>query len=200
VQTPEGLNIVVWDSEIKNVIDGTNVTWTTFNKMGTSVACLYDYRSGDYKVYMDDNLSELSKRLLEADLCVGFNVSGFDIPLQINDPMNKLQFKAEQLKVFDLLYYSRKAVGWTPSTRFPSGLKLDDHLEGTFGKKDMKTAHGSQAPLMWQEGRIGELISYCLADVRREKMLFEHVWAGQPVITQTHGERFLESPRKVLGL
>lgn len=186
--------------EIKNVIDGTNVTWTTFNKMGTSVACAYDYACGDYKVYMDDNLSELSKRILEADMVVGFNITGFDLPLLMNDPMNKLQFKTEQVKHFDLLYYSRKSVGWTENGRFPSGLKLDDHLEGTFGKKDMKTAHGSEAPLMFQQGRIGELISYCLADVKREKMLFEHVWAGQPVITQTHGERFLESPRKVLGL
>lgn len=200
MQTLEGRNIVVWDAEIKNTIDGKEITWKDFGKMHTSVACLYDYRDGDFKVYMDDNLSELSKRLLEADLCVAFNCLGFDIPLLINDPMNKVQFTMEQLKVYDLLFYSRKSVGWTESARFPTGLKLDDHLEGTFGTENMKTAHGSEAPLMWQQGRIGELVSYCLADVKREKKLFEHVWAGQPVITKTHGERFLESPRVALGL
>ena len=83
--------------------------------------------------------------------------------------------------------------------QFPRGLKLDDHLLGTFGKEHMKTESGADAPIFYQQGKMGKLISYCLADVKREAKLFKHVWDDKHVNTATHGMRLLRDPKERLN-
>lgn len=189
----EGKPIVVFDLEIKNVIGQNGVTWSTYGKMGISVGCAFDYRSMDYLVFMDDNIQELRELLAKANLIVGFNIVGFDLPLIASS--TKVVEKNPDLEIYDILYWSRKSTGWDGSNKFPQGLKLDEHLEGTFGKENMKTANGAEAPKMWQNGEIGKLTSYCLADVKREKMLFEHIVKGLPVKTKAHGEKIIQLPK-----
>lgn len=200
-----GRNIVVFDLEIKNVIGQNGVTWDTLDQMGISVGCLFDFKTLEYQVYMDDNLTELGERINQADLVVGFNILSFDLPLlsaTLLHPSQEQPFRIRpNLAVYDILYWSRVSVGWNPDdplSRFPSGLKLDDHLLGTFGPALMKTADGAQAPVFYQEKKLGRLISYCLADVNREAKLFKHIWGGLPVRTKTHGEKILKHPKDVL--
>lgn len=182
-----GLNIVVFDCEIENDVDGTMVTWDRKDLMGFSVGCLFDYKTGDYGVYFKEDIQRFADRLNSADLIVGFNILGFDNDL-IRAQGGKLKSDSE-LNHYDLLYYSRLAMGWTPSQRFPKGMRLDDHLQATFGKENMKTEDGAMAPKMWRDGRKGEVVSYCLADVKREKMLFEHVFNYGWAKTEMHGKR-----------
>lgn len=197
-----GQNIIVFDAEIKNEIDGKNVTWSTHEKMGVSVAVAYDYLTGDFNTYMDDNLGELVERIEQAEMVVGFNTLGFDIPLlsatRIFGPNGGELPKKEVRKdnSYDILYWSRKATGWNETARFPSGLRLDNHLEAMFGIK--KTEDGANAPIFWQQGKLGRLISYCLADVAREKRLFEHIWTHGWVKTQAHGQRTVTKPQEIL--
>lgn len=183
----EGKNIVVFDCEIENDVDGTLVTWDRKDLMGFSVGCLYDYLTGDYHVYFKADIGRMADRINRSDLCVGFNILGFDNPLIRAQGGDLLPDEA--LKHYDILEESRKAIGWTPAQRFPKGMRLDDHLLATFGPDFMKTEDGALAPKMWRDGRHGEVVTYCLADVRREKTLFEHVvrkgWAATP----THGQR-----------
>lgn len=181
------MNYVVFDLEIKNVIDGKLITWDDHGKMGISVGCAFDSKTGRYSAHMDDNLPELVELLEAADVVVGFNIEGFDIPLLEATIGRKLNLK----NVYDILYWSRRSIGWMPADRFPTGLKLDDHLEGTFGKDGMKTAHGAEAPLMFQRGEIGRLTSYCLADVAAELRLFQHIQEEKSVKTATHGSRMI---------
>lgn len=194
--TPEGLNIVVYDCEIKNVIDGKNITWNDHDKMGLSIACLYDYADGDFKTYFQDDVQALAGRLNDAHLVVAFNQIGFDNKL-VRACGGDLKPDSE-LKNFDMLIESRRAMGWTQRDRFPAEMKLDDHLENMFGIA--KTEHGSQAPLMYQEGKMGELVSYCLADVRREKMLFDHIWQYGWVSTKAYGMHFVDYSRLFAAL
>jgi hypothetical protein len=186
-----GKNIVVYDTEIKNVVDGIKVTWGTKNLMGISVACLFDYLTGDYQVYFDKDVEQLAHRLNAADLVVGFNTTGFDNDV-VRSNGGKSLWDDEKLKNWDILEHSRRSTGWTPKDRFPSGMKLDDHLEATFGEQFMKTADGADAPLMFQRGEIGKLTSYCLADVRREKTLFEHIVQHGWVKTKMHGQKHID--------
>lgn len=181
-----GKNFVVYDLEIKNEIDGVNVTWKTKDKMGLSVGALFDYRTGDYSVYFEENAPELAERLNEADMIIGFNTVDFDNELlRVHAPKLK---PAEELKNFDMLVASRKACGGG----FLKGLKLDDHLLGTFGEDFMKTGHGAEAPKWWQQGLKAKVTSYCIADVRREKTLFEHIIEHGWVITPTHGQKKID--------
>lgn len=182
-----GKNIVVFDCEIENDVDGKTVTWDRKDLMGFSVGCLYDYRTGDFGVYFKEDIQRFAARLNEAALIVGFNILGFDNEL-IRKQGGDLKPDSE-LSHYDLLEQSRLAMGWRPGDRFPSGMKLDDHLKATFGDHMMKTEDGALAPKMWRDGRRGEVVSYCLADVRREKMLFEHVAEHGFATTHAHGRK-----------
>lgn len=169
--------------------------------MGISVAVVFDYLDCEYKIFCEDNLGLLITLLNRADMIVGFNIGGFDLPLIYatkphGDRLNK------NLPTYDMLEYSRLSIGWRPGNKFPTGLKLDNHLEGTFGTSFMKTENGANAPIFWKQGKYGEVINYCLGDVKREKTLFEHVWKGLPVKcvadgVQTHGSRKLPPPQPV---
>jgi hypothetical protein len=189
-RSPMGQNIVCFDLEIKNIIDGKEITWNDHDKLGISVGVAFDYLTGEFKVFMDDNIEGLVSLLNRADIVTGFNITGFDIPCL--NATCKAKFTNEKA-VYDLLYFSRVASGWRPGDPYPRGMKLDDHLRQTFGEEFMKTSHGEEAPKMWQSGRLGELISYCIDDVKRECFLFEHVYANCAVKTE-HGFRKLIHP------
>lgn len=185
-------NIVVYDCEIKEPIgsvkNGTKIGWQSHELMGISVACTFDYETGDYDVYMDDNIELLAERLNRADLIVGFNHMAFD-----NQLLRKsgLALKPDsELKNYDILFHSRKAAGGG----FLKGLKLDDHLRHMFGPQLVKTYNGADAPIFWQERKLGKLISYCLADVRRTRLVFEHIYLHGVVSTEAHGTRQVWSP------
>ena len=191
--TPHGLDIVVYDLEIKTPIDGVNVTWDQHERMGISVGCALDYLTGDISVYFEKDIPRLVERLNRASLVVGFNTVGFD-NLLLRRCGHKLA-PDDALFNYDILIHSRQAVGWTPGSRnFPKGMKLDNHLEAMYGEKLMKTGHGELAPKLYQSGQLGELASYCVADVRREAMVFENIWTRGFVATLSHGVRFLEHP------
>src|SRR5690606_29369769 len=102
-----GKNIVVFDLEIEEEIDGTNVTWTTFDKMGMSVGCLYDYMTDDYHVFLREDIEEMALRINTSAVAVGFNTKGFDMSL-IN-ALSKTKIR-EDLKHYDMLIESRKSI------------------------------------------------------------------------------------------
>jgi len=188
---PHGRNIVVYDLEIKRPIEG-EVTWDRHDLMGISVGVAYDYLTSEFRVFMDDNLASLGALLKRASIVSGFNIISFDNRL-LNATL-KTDLHLDE-KSYDLLVESRKAAGWTPEKPFPKSMRLDDHLRHTFGEAYVKTANGAEAPLMWQNQELGRLISYCIDDVKRECMLFEHVWDGKPVMTPVHGKRTLDRAR-----
>lgn len=188
-----GMNIVVFDLEIKEPIVG-EVTWERKDLMGISVGVLYDFMTDEFKVYMDDNLAELSNRIHTADLVSGFNIIDFDVPL-LNATLAPHGVQPIQPKIYDPLYWHRQVLG---GNKFTKGLKLDDHLLGTFGKEHMKSGNGADAPIWWKQGKLGRLISYCIDDVKRETKLFSHIWQGKPVITPLNGSNILKSPYEVL--
>lgn len=187
-QSPLGKNIVVFDLEIKNVIDGQNITWADHAKMGISVGVAYFFKTDEFKVYLDDNVKELAEELNNADIVSGFNIVHFDLPLLKATTGIK---SPEPSQVYDLLVESRVA---GTIDKFSKGMRLDDHLSGTFGQMFKKTEDGAQAPIMFQNGHHGRLISYCIADVKREMMLFDHVYRGNAIRTLNHGWRRLRDP------
>src|SRR3990167_9037441 len=194
--SPEGHNVIVFDCEIKNEIDGKNIGWRDFGRMGHAVSSLYDYRSGDYCIYFDDNLDRMVERINEADLVVGFNIVEFDLPLIAVSA--KAQLRPDiAMNCYDMLPVTRRSTGWRAG-RFPSGMKLDDHLLAMYGTAGMKSGHGANAPNLWQEKKLGELCSYVLRDVNREKALFESAWYAGQFATPTHGIKEVERPQMML--
>jgi hypothetical protein len=165
-----GKNVVVFDAEIKKPIEECSRGWDSHDEMGISVACMFDYVTMRYRVFMDDNIVELVQRMnIPGTLIVAFNQLHFD---------NKLIRAAgldlkpdDELRNYDMLVESKQALC---AGKYEKGFKLDDHLR-MLGLP-VKTANGALAPIMWKEKQYGTLIDYCLNDVYVEKTLFEHIW------------------------
>lgn len=197
IEDLQGLNVVIHDAETINAVPGPHptqerqMTWNDLDAMGISVAALFDYRDMEYKVYMKDNLAALAQRLNTADMVVGFNVKKFDHALY---RANGLPLKPEnELRTYDIYEESIKALGWKEGDARPSSMRLNDHLRSMFGEDAVKIADGLEAPTMYKEGRIGELITYCISDVFREKRVFEYICTYGLVITP-NGTKHVRHP------
>lgn len=211
------MKITVFDLETKNkpgklkkgVLEaGADCGWGEKDKMGISVGISFDYTSGEYKTYLDDNVMELWELLVDSDMITGFNIVNFDIPLVAAQVINllgpgateKINRMAQELvsKSYDIFPVSKEGAGVT--NPFTPGFKLDNHLELMYPHL-MKTADGSEAPAMYKEGRMGELISYCIADVHRERLMFEHCWYAGWLMTKAHTDKYnIRRPQNQLGV
>lgn len=169
-----GKNIVIFDLEICKTIEQCSRGWAPHDEMGVSVACAYDYRSCRYRIFMQDNVTELVERLNEpGTLVVAFNHIGFDNKVLRATPGIKVKLKPDSdLRNYDMLLVSRKGAG-VGMERSP-GFKLDDHLRAM--GLPMKTANGAEAPIWWQAGKVGTVVDYCLNDVAVERLLFEQFY------------------------
>lgn len=177
-------DIVVYDLEIKkairsrgeDIIPGIQYCegWNDHKGMGVSVLCAYDYASGRYRVFCEDNLSEFAD-LVKGKLVVGFNHIRFDNSVCLLGEGIEVGVEAQ----YDVLQAVWKASGlgpvFSPSTH--GGFKLDDCARVNLGKQ--KTYNGALAPIAWQRGRIGTVIDYCLEDVRLTKLLFDMALNGE---------------------
>jgi hypothetical protein len=190
-------NCVVFDLEIKNPI-ATKEDWKKYAKMGISVGCSYDFSTGEYGVYMDDNLQELVDLINGSSLVTGFNIQEFDLPLlRATAELMKLNplKPDDEIFVYDIYRESKIGAG---ADKYAKGFNLDAHLKATFGEHFLKTAHGSEAPVMWQNHKYGKLVDYCLADVHRERMLFEHIWYNGSVKV-TGMPHLVKRPQVIMG-
>ena len=161
--------------------------WRDFANMGVSVTGVYDYGERRYRVFCKDNLAELAKLIAERDLCVGFNSIPFDNALLLASQWPTPPAE----KSYDLLRETWLADGLGPEFKYPShiGYSLDQICEGNFGMR--KSGNGAFAPVLWQQGRIGEVIDYCLNDVRMTKAFFDCVMRGDTITSPVTGKDLL---------
>ena len=135
---------------------------------GISVICAYDYTSGRYRVFMQDNFAEFVRLAAGADAVIGFNSLSFDDGVCA---ANGLAVKT----TYDLLVELWRSVGLGPKFVYPThaGFSLDATAKGN--GLGGKTGHGALAPIQWQRGEIGQVVDYCLEDIRQTKALIDKV-------------------------
>lgn len=168
---------LVYDCEIIKGILGKNerpvegveycAGWRDFPNMGISVIGAYDYWDDRYRVFCDDNFDEF--KVLAAERSpVSFNGIAFDDQLC---RANGIPVTTE----YDLLVETWAAAGLGPEFRYPShtGYGLDAICE--FNALGRKTGNGALAPVLWQQGKHGQVIDYCLQDVRLTVRLLDLV-------------------------
>ncbi len=149
---------IVFDIETSNIFQ--DVGSNNPADLDLSVICIYDYAEDSYKSYLQKDLLELWPIIEQADVLITFNGEHFDIPL-----LNKYYSgDLTKLKSVDLLKEMQKSAG--------RRMKLDQIAEGTLGVK--KSGHGLDAIRWWREGKVDEVIKYCLDDVRITKDLYEY--------------------------
>lgn len=182
------MNAIIYDCEIIKAIPNKDRTqqegiaycggWRDFSNMGISVIGAYDYVEDRYRVFCADNSKEFAELCNARDLCVGFNNIPFDNQLiRSSSPW----LSPTDANCYDLLIEIWASVGLSSEFNYKThgGYGLDAVCEKNFGTK--KSGSGALAPVLWQQGKTGEVIDYCLNDVRLTKQLFDAVLTGAPI-------------------
>ncbi|PIX62618.1 helicase [Candidatus Uhrbacteria bacterium CG_4_9_14_0_2_um_filter_41_50] len=148
---------VVLDIETKNTFQDVGGYFT--DKLQISVVCAYFYETDTWESFTEETLGDLFKKLERCDGIIGYNTIGFDCPVMNN------YYPGDLLKVpqIDLLAKINETLGFR--------IKLDDVAGATLGTK--KSGHGLLAVQWWKEGRVQDVIDYCMQDVKVTKEVYE---------------------------
>ncbi|MDR3044514.1 MAG: DEAD/DEAH box helicase [Desulfovibrio sp.] len=134
--------------------------WNRADRMGVSVAVLYDAADDSYTPYEQDAVPEMLDRLRAADLVVGFNISRFDYA--VLSPF--APYDLHTLPTLDMLTKVKDRLSYR--------ISLDNLAQATFGTP--KSADGLQALQWWKEQRLDLITAYCRKDVEITRALFLH--------------------------
>jgi DEAD/DEAH box helicase domain-containing protein len=148
---------VVLDIETQNTFDDVGGYFT--DKLKVSVVCAYFYETDTWESYLEKDLPRLMKQLEGAERIIGYNSIGFDMPVLNNYYVGDL-LKIPQLDMLAQIY---KSLGYR--------IKLDAVAAATIGTR--KSGHGLQAVQWWKEGKIDDIITYCMQDVKVTKEVYE---------------------------
>ncbi len=130
------------------------------DKLGVSVACAYDSKTDQFLTFRENELKSGLFPLLEDRLVIGYNIRGFDLHV-----LASYGLEYRDLDVFDIMY----DIEAITRQRF---LKLEYLARGTLGEG--KSADGLQAIEWWKQGKVDEIIKYCLQDVKVTRDLFNY--------------------------
>lgn len=179
----EPINGLIYDCEIVKCIPSGNLEpglqycdgWTDFANMGISCICCWDLLEDMPRIFLGDNLQEFQALANLRHLIVGFNSISFDDSL----------CSANGLKIetnYDLLCEVRIASGqpplYTPGKTRP-GYSLNNLALANLSIA--KSGSGELAPKLWQQGKFGEVIDYCMRDVVLVKKLLQLKQLRDPV-------------------
>ena len=137
--------------------------------MQISCVCAYDFTEARYRVFTNLNLFE--ECVKKHDYIIGFNNKRFD-----NKVLAANGIYLDEMYNYDILEEIWIGLGFDPDKftwKTHAGYGLNAMCKLHFGIE--KTGHGALAPVLWQQGRIGEVIDYCINDIKMTKMLFEHI-------------------------
>ena len=167
------MNIVVFDVETKELAPRGDPTERELGAIGISVACAFDYLTGEYSAYMQDNLGALWWRLTQADLVVGFNIRRFDVPVLFWPLYEALgsggeapeivdQFEETKALVLSKCYdiYEESKLG-ARAGKYDRGFRADDHLRAIWGhpSRQDRQRHGRPPPVQGgEDGRAHQLL------------------------------------------
>lgn len=172
---PPRFSALVYDVETKRCLPGSGdwargldhcKGWTDYKGMGISVVAAYDFLNDAYMVFMDDNLHKFQNLIDQREYVIGFNSLRFDDCLCAAHGV-------EVTTSYDLLAEIRAAVKGMPKVETMGRRAYNLELLSQVNLGGGKFGTGAMAPMLWQRGRIGTLISYCLRDVQVTKALFD---------------------------
>ncbi|MDR2892900.1 MAG: DEAD/DEAH box helicase [Deltaproteobacteria bacterium] len=133
--------------------------WHRADRMGVSVAVLYDSAKDSFTAYRQEEIPDLARVLAKAKLVVGFNLLRFDYAvLQPHAP--GLDFRG--LPTLDMLVKIHEQLSYR--------LSLDNLARATLGSP--KSADGLMALQWWKEERLDLIEEYCRKDVEITRDLF----------------------------
>jgi len=174
-------DIIFYDIEIKKAIPDRNggrlpaieycEGWYDHKNMGITTIGIYNFTREMPAVICEDNIKDFERMLKGNAWMIGFNNINFD---------NKVIDAAWGVEVpreicFDLLQAVWEAAGLPIPGTLVNGeqVQFDPKRHGGYGLdacamanfSEGKSGDGATAPVDWQRGNYGKVISYCLRDV-----------------------------------
>jgi DEAD/DEAH box helicase domain-containing protein len=150
-------DIIVYDIETKDSFQ--EVGSRDAKKLHISYIGMFSYNENRLIGFTEDEFPLFWRRLESCELLIGYNNHGFD------DQVCSVYFpEMSKIASFDILAEIHKNLGFR--------LKLDNVAQATLGVG--KTGDGLHAIELYREGRIEELASYCLDDVKITKDVYEY--------------------------
>jgi DEAD/DEAH box helicase domain-containing protein len=132
--------------------------WHKADKMGISCAVLYDSKKNQYLEFLENQIGDFVDHLKSLSLVIGFNIKRFDYLVL----KGYTDFDFFRLNSLDILEHVYQKLNYRLSL---------DHLAGaTLGTE--KCANGLLALQWWKEGRIRDIVDYCIKDVELTQNLF----------------------------
>lgn len=150
-------DIIVIDIETSNTF--ADVGRDNFNALDVSVVVVYSYNEKRYITYDENQMDELGKKFKETGLIVGFAINRFDLPVLA--------------KYYDFNLFSILNIDILDDIEMNSGKRISLDLLANKNLGYGKTGKGSNAPILYAEGKMDELKEYCKNDVKVTKELYE---------------------------
>ncbi len=132
--------------------------WHKADKMGISCAVLYDSKKNRYLEFLENQVGDFIEHLKTLPLVVGFNIKRFDYLVL----KGYTDFDFSRLNSLDILEHVHQQLSYR--------LSLDHLANATLGVE--KSANGLLALQWWKEGRIRDIVDYCIKDVELTHELF----------------------------
>jgi DEAD/DEAH box helicase domain-containing protein len=154
--------------------------WHLAERMGVSVAVVYDGELDEFLVFREGEMVELLDYLRSRELVVGFNNKRFD-----NRVLSAYgDAKLHLLPTIDLLEEVKNRLGYR--------LSLDRLAARTL--EVAKSGDGLQALKWYKEGRIDKIITYCRHDVEITRDLFLFALENKYLLFQNKGGQTVRCP------
>jgi DEAD/DEAH box helicase domain-containing protein len=150
--------VVVFDLETQRSFDEVGGR-SQLHRLGVSAGVVYRYDTDEFVVVTEETIDDLIRLLVDADLVVGYNISGFDYEVLRGYTDHDLH----RLPTMDLMVDLEQRLGFRP--------KLDSVVQPTLGEG--KLADGLQALQWWRNGEMDKIIEYCREDVRVTRDLYD---------------------------
>ena len=152
-------NVVYFDLETQKSLQQVG-GYSKIHELKLSVAVTYNTKDHQYRIYLEDEASDLITELSRANLVVGYNLLGFDY--RVLSAYSILDLS--QIPTLDMMVEVEKTLGMR--------LKLDSIAQATLGFG--KTAEGMEALKWFHEGKWNEIAEYCCYDVKVTRLLHEY--------------------------
>lgn len=152
------MRAITFDIETANALP--SFSRGDFDKLELALVGVHDSLTGEFTSYVKEELPRLWPLLEEADVLIGYNSNGFDIPILNRYYPGDLS----KIRSIDLMLEVQGVLG--------RRLKLQTLAEATLGKG--KKGDGLQSVVWWQQGLVDKVREYCIEDVRITRELYDY--------------------------
>lgn len=161
--TPDTL---VFDIETQNFFTDPDVGRDNFEALKISAVGIYSYSKDEYVCFEEGEMEKAAGLFRGAGKLVGFSSNRYDVPvlnLYFQKLSAELRVNLWEKERVDLLERIEAVHG--------KRVSLSRLAEANLGRA--KTRHSSEAVALYREGKMDELKTYCLEDVRITKELYD---------------------------